>query len=823
VKKPKILNRERINRVMESIFDYPFTIVEAPMGYGKTTAVKEFLMAKTCPGLWLSFLAPEDTISFFWEGFAKEIGKLNESTGIKLKSLGFPSDAPQTANILAILNDMEYEENTVLVIDDFHLVNDRQIGGFLGHIIKEELENLHIVVITRDTTNLDFAELTAKGLCNIIPQQLLRFTDKEIRDYCAMMGCMPTESNLQKIIEYTGGWVSLIYLILLGLEKDIPVGINSVIDDLVESVVYNAYDESIREFLLKLAAMDSFTAEKALFVTQETQAKEILKRLRRENAFITYDEAAGVYKIHNVLLDFLRIKQSRHADLKDLYRRVGEWHLKQKEYMTAYGFFNRAGETEYILSLLNNEDSVTNELAEFDGSLKMFETVPRELLFKYPIAYLQYICTMLINGNDGAAEDGAKRLDELRKFCELPDNIHPNQKNRILAEINIARVFAVFNDVEKMFACAQEALCLLEGGQSCLVQRNGEFSFGSPHFLYSYYKEPGQLKQTADLMINGFPAFARLLNGCGTGCEYVALVEYALETGDWQAVELNAYKAIYKAKTREQTSLVICANFGLIRLYLLQGKTTEGLALFRQLRKDVSEENNAIYNTTLDLCEGYIYGCLGQPDNIPMWLQSGDMSLARLLFQGMAFNYIVYGKAILASKNYLKLEILTEEFAEYFSIFNNQLGFLHNQLFESAAKYHLSGMEKGCDALRKALDMGRRDHIILPFAENAPAILDMLRLIAHADTHDEYTRAVLLCCEQYIESLRHTCQGTISLSARELEVLALAAEGLKREEIAGRLLVSTGTVKTHLQNIYHKLEVNGKTAAIKKAEKLKLL
>lgn len=92
------------------------------MGYGKTTAVKEFLTARGSPALWLSFLTSEDTASLFWDGLAKQIGKLDKAMCVRLKSLGFPSDASQAANILSMLNDMNYEENTVLVIDDYYLV-----------------------------------------------------------------------------------------------------------------------------------------------------------------------------------------------------------------------------------------------------------------------------------------------------------------------------------------------------------------------------------------------------------------------------------------------------------------------------------------------------------------------------------------------------------------------------------------------------------------------------------------------------------------------------------------------------------------------------
>lgn len=55
------------------------------------------------------------------------------------------------------------------------------------------------------------------------------------------------------------------------------------------------------------------------------------------------------------------------------------------------------------------------------------------------------------------------------------------------------------------------------------------------------------------------------------------------------------------------------------------------------------------------------------------------------------------------------------------------------------------------------------------------------------------------------------------LSARERQILALTAEGRSSPEIARLLFLSTSTVKTHLQNIYEKLEVSDRAAAVAKA------
>ncbi|HLX66501.1 MAG TPA: LuxR C-terminal-related transcriptional regulator, partial [Puia sp.] len=63
----------------------------------------------------------------------------------------------------------------------------------------------------------------------------------------------------------------------------------------------------------------------------------------------------------------------------------------------------------------------------------------------------------------------------------------------------------------------------------------------------------------------------------------------------------------------------------------------------------------------------------------------------------------------------------------------------------------------------------------------------------------------------------------LGLSARELEVLQLMAEGLSNQEIAGRLFVSLNTIKTHSANIFEKLDVRRRTQAVDKAKKLNII
>jgi len=74
------------------------------------------------------------------------------------------------------------------------------------------------------------------------------------------------------------------------------------------------------------------------------------------------------------------------------------------------------------------------------------------------------------------------------------------------------------------------------------------------------------------------------------------------------------------------------------------------------------------------------------------------------------------------------------------------------------------------------------------------------------------------------QGLAEPRQGLVEpLSRRELEVLRLLGSDLDGPEIARELVVSLNTVRTHTKNIYAKLGVNNRRAAVRRAQELDLL
>ncbi len=74
-----------------------------------------------------------------------------------------------------------------------------------------------------------------------------------------------------------------------------------------------------------------------------------------------------------------------------------------------------------------------------------------------------------------------------------------------------------------------------------------------------------------------------------------------------------------------------------------------------------------------------------------------------------------------------------------------------------------------------------------------------------------------------MQNLKKPKSEVESLTGREREILALMVEGLPNQEIAGRLVVSSSTVKFHVSNILSKLDVSSRTEAVALALKHKLV
>ncbi len=825
------MKRERVEEALDNLINYPLTIVSAAMGYGKTTSVRTYLNARNLQTIWIPLLGCDGDEMVFWHKLSMSVGKMYPELGKRLERLGFPMDARQTTAMIDLVWKLNKEEPMVIVVDDYHLINQStQLGTVIELLAEEEIPNLHIVLLTRTRPKFNHINLISKGLCYYLETDTLSFTMQEIKDYLDLMDFCALPQDIEKIYSYTEGWISAVYLLMLGIRKGLPLTEVSNITQLVSDNLFSTFDDSVQEVLLNLSILDSFTLLQAVKILENPKVPQIIERLIAKNAFVEYDKKTGVYKLHNVLLDFLRDKViTNNMDMRSVCHHAGKWFFEHGETISAFDYYYRAGQLEELLDRINRIRNIGSWFLGINLLRKIYQELPSEWYVKYPFPMLHFARSFVLSGYKIEVNESIKIITVLEKYYSQTQGIPEKLRNRILGEVEIIKIFLVVNDADKMVKFSKSAEKLLGGEVSTVVLRNNIFSFGIPHFLYTYYREAGKLKETVNCIQSGFPP--KVFDGCGTGCEFVAHAEYSLETGDLENAEFFANKAIYKAKTMGQTSISLCAYFTIMRLCLLRGDFStakEQITTMRNLLLDLGEEmnlqNTIIYNVTIDMCEGYLYGCLNTPDLIPEWIRTGNFGSRALMLHGMAYPYIVYGKAVLLTKNWIELEILCESFEANFSIFHNQLGLLYNSIYTAIAKLNLYGMEAGVTAILPALCEAQMDEIMMPFAENAHFVLPMLYELHKSEKLDLcYLEKLIQLCEQYTENLKVEQASTVHLTNREIQVLHLLAQGLTQREMAERLCLSVSSIKKHLENIYKKFNVNNKIRAVQKAQEFNIL
>lgn len=126
-------------------------------------------------------------------------------------------------------------------------------------------------------------------------------------------------------------------------------------------------------------------------------------------------------------------------------------------------------------------------------------------------------------------------------------------------------------------------------------------------------------------------------------------------------------------------------------------------------------------------------------------------------------------------------------------------------------------------SLQRAVTLAEPESYVRLFAVEGPPMRSLLKALAKQGSTANYVRRLLAAVSNPDET-RSVKQPLIEpLSDRELDVLRLLASDLGGPEIARELLVSLNTMRTHTKNIYAKLGVNNRRAAVRKGQELQLL
>ncbi len=265
--KPKTLNRLRLNKHLEAIYEFPLFFISASMGYGKTTAFSQFLEdqpKQRC--LWLSLATDEIDDVWVWQKFCQSLCKLDKTLGEHLLELGLPKNNKELDLMIQIVGEA-ITEPTICIIDDYHEIESNNLDRILQVFAKEELPHLHIVVISRMRPKTDYMLLGLKNKCGFLWQDEIAFTLEEIDALFQLNGLKIEESERKAIFDYTAGWTALIYLVLMDYSEKGYFGGIPQATELIKMIVLEKCTPEGKSILLQLALLENFTLPQAIYIT----------------------------------------------------------------------------------------------------------------------------------------------------------------------------------------------------------------------------------------------------------------------------------------------------------------------------------------------------------------------------------------------------------------------------------------------------------------------------------------------------------------------------------------------------------------------------
>ena len=810
IEKPKILYRQRIKDKLSGIFETPLFYVIAGMGYGKSTAVRDYLEhRRRIRTIWFSFREEEVEDLWLWVRFSKLVEKKNKGLGRSLFEYGMPYSKYDMERLEQSLREV-IEMETVVVFDDMQCCSSKYIEGILRKIADMAIPQLHIVLISREYPEYDISTELSTRKAHIMTQNDFLFTKTECADFFILNDAALGPEESERLWQHTEGWASGLYLALMYYRSYGTLSIMPEGDELMRRAIYDRFGLEVRKSLLILSRIRYFSLDQAEIITGDRGIRNVITNMYSGYCFMKYDDETDDYSFHSLLWHLLDLEfQNSGIDENEIYEKQGLWCMALDDKIGAIRAFSQCADYERILSIMAEPNST--QLMDLSPNIiiESFTQMDEKMKLSNPLGYLSYIYSYSTHID---VDTGAEMLKTAKDYYSNPQK-SPEVvgRNQLLGEIALIESVRAFNDLEAMFRCYERAYDYFDGGTSVIFNSDINVTFGIPLTMFLYHRDLGGLEQVVRLVENEFWIYSHIASGSGTGFEFLLRSEFEFKRGNFDEAEMLGYKAVYKGQMRDQCDIILSASFVILRIALFKGRFREVNDILLQMMQEVERNGSPVMLTCYEFILGYVFSFLGMFELVPKWINIQGATDSKFMAISRNSAYIIRGKYLSECGDYATLLELARKMMPIYERHKTIDGIIIFKVFEGIALFHLEGKDEGIRSIKEALDMAEKDGIVVTIGENTYEVIPMLEEI---DT--PFARKVLHFARQYVNAknnyrskARHE-----ELTNREIEVMDLVCDGLTAEAIAGKLYISHSTVKKHMANIYQKLGVNKKADAI---------
>ncbi len=883
--RPNLVFRKRlIDRLNEGI-TRKLTLISAPAGFGKTTLIGDWLRQTDFSAAWLSLDENDNDPVRFIIYLTAALQKIVPEFGRDLLEPNGPP--PFKSYISALINHFAHhpQQNIALILDDYHMIEFEPIHDGLVYLLDHLPPCLHLVIASRTDPFSGLSRLRARGQLTELRAKDLRFNLEETESFLTRtMHLQIEKEDVLKLEARTEGWVSGLQLFALSADhhgskpwSTVLSGRHRDIADYLAEEVLPGQPEKVQTFLLQTAFLDQLNGELCTAVTGHMDSQNMLTTLERQNLFIyPLDNERYWYRYHHLFRDFLRFfAQTKFGQeqINRLHQQAARWYEAQGLLLEAVQHGLKGMDWAYAAELIERVAPTFAANGQLTTLLHWFEKLPKPAVLDRPQLCLEYAWALLITGQFSAPLPYLQAAEEAY-FSGRADAALWGSLNAIRAA-----VASVTGEVDEAITNAQRALQYLP--EDHLKWRaTATTSLGLAHQVRGSLLAADQalMEATRLSLIIGDIQNALLAMG-KRGQVLTARGELKLAAAVYQeAIDLTSKLSGHLAAMGGMSYVGLGEiNYQWNNLEKAADLLSEGIQLGQQWEPDGIPDilmNGCLVMTKIHIAQGNFVEAdywLDQAQikgraillpgmsaeltalQVRLWLARGDLHAAKQWIDQLdrstakALNIEVQDDTL--QRSMIRVILAVQQNINYQRL-TNQLSRLQQQaeaagrmgrvletaILQATVEF-ISGDKKRAEQLLKAaLKLAEPSGTIRHFADEGPIIGQLLLRIFKKQKQRPpdavstiYLHRVMTGSGIELERTVRSRQESGAklkfepLTDRELEILSLVAAGLSNREIAEQCVISLGTVKRHISNIFGKLQVKTRAEAATAARESRLI
>lgn len=802
--------RTNLQEAVARVSEKPLLMIIAPSGYGKSTFVRQyFSQKKDLKNIWFAFQRGETDENWIWQRICKRTGESNPDLAEHMAKLEMPKTSQELAYIIRLIRKY-VTQPTYLMLDDYHNCECSDMNRLIEEIVCADTM-MHIILISRTFPEISYEEMFLKGQCVLLDREKLALTKEETEEILLLNRIRASREELDRLYEYTTGWISAVYLALFEYKKNGGFGCFYGVNHLLKTAIFDKLTPKMQEFYSKLSLFDWFYMDGARYITEMDVTQREVFENKEQFGFLYYDERNESFAMHALLRNVAEeeLKKS-DIDVKRLYDRAGQWREKKQDYVMAVRYYGMAGNWERIAQLYAGEHG--KEMLE--QAPKVYEKLKESI--QEPV-WEKYISVMLKDLYFHALRESAEEF--WPKYREAEQKLVQSEKwsrnPRVAGEMQVILSGMQFNDLGKMTDALREACRLLQGQTSILLE-GSLLTYGTTCMTVLYCRESGTLRETIQQEKEYAAFYMQLTRGAQTGWDTFFDAEYAMLTGDLVTAGELAGRVCQQALFRGQDCIAISSYYMMLRSMIYQGEREQFFRTIQEMDEKLDAQTTPVLHADMDLIEGYMYACIGEIEKIPDWLRNFKMENCSRYIRSSRAGCMTYGKMLIAEKNWEMLEMIGDQMLEPYEKMQNIQSRVAGLLYKAIARDRQGRREDAVELLKQAVGLAEPDDFRIPFIENEKELEPILKeckessfLKLMQEQMAQYRKGVN-CFHKEPEEQQNLLTG------REQELMEYVKNGYRNAQIAEAMHIAQVTVEKNLTSIYRKLEVKNRTAAIRK-------